>query len=88
MVTIDCPKSNEIISGRHYVVRISAAPCDKVEISIDGGTWEPCAKEAGSWWFRLNRFAPGEHRLAARVNIAGVMVCSLRRFEAGRLAGY
>ncbi|MGD9643298.1 MAG: hypothetical protein AB7V08_11230 [Elusimicrobiales bacterium] len=80
-IGIDYPKANEVVSREHYAVRITAAPCDKVEISIDGGTWALCSNSSGFWWFHLGGLAGGTHRLAARVAISGETSFALRKFE-------
>jgi hypothetical protein len=85
-IGIDYPKTNEVVSGEHYAVRMSAAPCDKVEISIDGGEWAPCSNSSGFWWFHLGGLAAGTHRLAARVKISGETSFALRKFEVNKPA--
>jgi len=85
-IGIDYPKTNEIVSSEHYAVRISTAPCDKVEISIDGGAWETCSNSSGFWWFHLGGLAAGTHRLAARVKIAGETSFAMRKFEVSKPA--
>lgn len=80
-ITIDYPKSNERVSPDHYAVRITAAPCEQVEISIDGGTWSPCSNSSGFWWFHLNELPVGTHSIAARVEISGKTSFALRKFE-------
>ena len=85
-ISIDYPKTNEVISGEHYSVRISTAPCDKVELSIDGGAWAPCSNSAGFWWFHLGGLAVGTHKLAARVKISGETSFALRKFEVNKTA--
>lgn len=82
-IAIDYPGNKKAVSGAHYAVRISAAPCDKVEVSIDSGPWATCDNSAGYWWFHLRGLAAGEHRLAARVNLAGKRYFALRKFEVG-----
>ncbi|MDD2803976.1 MAG: hypothetical protein PHV33_00345 [Elusimicrobiales bacterium] len=85
-IGIDYPKTNEVISGEHYAVRISTAPCDKVELSIDGGAWANCANSSGFWWFHLSGLAVGTHRLAARVKIDGETSFAMRKFEVSKPA--
>lgn len=85
-ITIDYPKSNELVSPDHYAVRISTAPCEQVEISIDGGTWWPCTNSSGFWWFHLNGLPVGTHSIAARVKISGETSFALRKFEVNKTA--
>jgi hypothetical protein len=80
-IGIDYPKTNEIVSGEHYAVRISAIPCTKVELSIDGGGWAPCSNSSGFWWYHMGGLAAGTHKLAARVKLPGEMAFALRKFE-------
>ena len=83
VIAIDYPKSCESISGKHYAARISSAPCDIVEVSIDAGAWSPCSNSSGFWWFHLQGLTAGEHRIAARVHIKGKAYFSLRKFYIG-----
>lgn len=85
-IGIDYPRTNEVVSGEHYAVRITAAPCDKVEVSIDGGTWALCSNSSGFWWFHLGGLAAGTHRLTARVKISGETSVALRKFEVNKTA--
>ncbi|MCX5786240.1 MAG: hypothetical protein NTX59_11185 [Elusimicrobia bacterium] len=80
-ITIDYPKTNEVIRGGYYAVRISAPRGEKVEVLVDGSDWTLCRNEAGHWWFDLSDLADGEHKLAARILKDGEAVVSLRKFK-------
>lgn len=74
-LVIDHPAQGEIISGLHYAIRIGASDNGSVEISFDGGEWQPCRASAGYWWFDWGYFTAGSHKIAARlVDSVGVVV--------------
>ena len=66
-VVIDHPLEGEIISGLHYAIRIGASDNGAVEISFDGGEWQPCRASAGYWWFDWGYFTPGTHKIVVRL---------------------
>ncbi|HBB68141.1 MAG TPA: hypothetical protein DCZ93_12790 [Elusimicrobia bacterium] len=80
-INIDYPKSAEAVFSPHYAVRITAAPCETVEVSVDGGPYASCHNSAGHWWYHLNGLTEGAHKLAARVKISGETAFALRKFE-------
>ena len=80
-ISIDYPKNNEVIGGRHYAVRISALPCENVELCIDETFWVPCSNSAGHWWFHLGGLAAGNHCIAVRAAVAGATVVAKRKFK-------
>lgn len=80
-ISIDYPKNNEVIDGRHYAVRISASPCENIELCIDETFWVPCSNSAGHWWFHLGGLAAGTHCIAVRAAVAGATVVARRKFK-------
>ncbi|MBI3547536.1 MAG: hypothetical protein HY078_00645 [Elusimicrobia bacterium] len=66
-VAVDHPRDDERILSNEYSIRISAAPAGKVEISIDGGEWQPCREAVGHWWYDWSGYGPGRHRVVARL---------------------
>lgn len=66
-VTVDYPKEGELITSPDYVFRIGARPTHAVEISIDGGEWQPCRQAGGYWWFDWSGYKAGKHQAAARI---------------------
>lgn len=69
-VVVDHPQQNEVISGLHYAIRLGASDNGAVELSIDGGDWQPCRQAAGYWWFDWGYFTAGSHALVARLRDA------------------
>jgi len=69
-VVVDHPQDGEIISGLHYAIRIGASDNGSVEISFDGGEWQPCRASAGYWWFDWGYFTPGIHDITVRLRDA------------------
>lgn len=68
LVSIDYPQLNETVRVGHYAVRISGPAHAKVEVSINGGTWQTCRQADGYYWFDWWPNDAGEFRLAARIN--------------------
>jgi hypothetical protein len=66
-VIIDHPQDGDLVSGLVYTVRIGASSNGTVELSIDGGDWQPCRFAAGYWWFDWGWYTPGSHSLCARL---------------------
>jgi hypothetical protein len=66
-LVIDHPAEMEIISGKHYAVRIGASADGYVEISFDNGEWHPCRYGGGYWWFDWTYFNQGSHTIAVRL---------------------
>ncbi|MCL2145506.1 MAG: hypothetical protein FWH43_08470 [Endomicrobia bacterium] len=64
---IDHPVEKETICGSHYAVRIGASNDGYVEISFDGGEWQPCRFGGGYWWFDWTYFNIGDHTIAVRL---------------------
>jgi len=80
-IRIDYPKAGEKINSAHYAVRVSAAPCDNVEVSVDGGEWIPCANSSGYWWRQLSGLPEGKHIITARADISEEICFSIRKTE-------
>lgn len=80
-ILIDFPKNNEeISSGTGYTVRIHAAECEAVEISINDSDWMPCRNASGYWWFDWDETEPGKYKIYARMlKKDGETVTSKRR---------
>ena len=81
LITIDYPKTGEVIWSGHYAVRISGGLCEEVEISIDGGNWALCRHEAGHCWFDLHGIKDGVHELTARIIGNGGNSAVTRKFK-------
>lgn len=79
-ISIDYPKSGEEIFPEHYAVRISARPCEKVEVSVDGGLWQGCFNNSGYWWIHLTDLQDGAHSITARGTFGGQVRFSIRKF--------
>ena len=66
--SIDYPQEEETITSPHYTFRIKAPlNAEKVEICIDGGSWQLCRYSSGFWWFDWADYASGEHEIVARI---------------------
>ncbi|MDR0485356.1 MAG: hypothetical protein LBH29_01365, partial [Elusimicrobiota bacterium] len=65
---IDYPvESEQISASHHYALRIGASNDGYVEISFNGGEWNPCRYSAGYWWFDMLYFKAGDYSLRARM---------------------
>ena len=66
-VAVDHPQDGERIIGSHYAFRISApGDIERVEVSINQGSWESCREAAGYWWYDWSGDAVGKHQIMAR----------------------
>lgn len=65
-ISIDFPQEGETLWNPYYCVRVGTTLSGSVEISIDGGDWQPCRESVGYWWFDWTASA-GEHTLQARI---------------------
>lgn len=71
-VTCDYPQPGQAISSAEYTLRFSTSfETPSVEVSIDGGAWQPCREAVGHWWFDWSGYAGGEHALAYRAQLPG-----------------
>ena len=80
---IDYPQEDEVITSQHYTFRMSAAiSAVKVDVSIDGGNWQPCRKSQDHWWFDWENYTSKRYAMHARLHsIDGSKhFSSLRRF--------
>jgi hypothetical protein len=66
-IWIDHPQQNERLLGPVYVIRMGVGGAEEVEISFDGGVWQPCRLTSGYWWFDWSGIRPGRHTLTARM---------------------
>jgi len=80
-LSIDYPKTDEIVWSGHYAVRITAPHGEKVEVSIDNGKWTPCRSAAGHWWLDIYGLGEGEHGLAVRTTGDKRITAAMRRFK-------
>jgi len=82
---LDYPKAQERISSPEYTFRVGSKVHGSVEISVDGGPWQPCRPAAGYWWFDWRCEKPGRHKAAARIIKEGdaVSKTTLRYFHVG-----
>lgn len=65
-VTLDYPLPGEQVRPGHYAVRVAAKPEVSVEVSVDGGPWQPCREAVGFYWFDWTPSEAGPHTLVAR----------------------
>ena len=82
-VIIDYPQEDEVITSQHYTFRMSAAiSAVKVDVSIDGGNWQPCRKSQDHWWFDWENYKSKNYAMHARLHSidGGKHFSSLRRF--------
>lgn len=71
VLEIEYPRQHETITSAGYSIRIAAMPgAKKVEVSIDGGAWEPCRQAEDAFWYDWFLFGSGEHELIARLPLA------------------
>ena len=67
-VTVDYPQQNEKIASAQYAVRVGAPEDVKsVEVAVDQGSWLPCRKAVGYWWYDWSGYGKGEHEIVARI---------------------
>lgn len=71
VVTLDYPTPGERVRPGHYAVRVAAKPEVAVEVSVDGGPWQPCREAVGYYWFDWTPSEAGEHTLVARAKNGG-----------------
>jgi hypothetical protein len=70
VVAIDYPLHNETITSNDYTFRVTAMPgVKKVEISINGGGWEPCRQSENAFWYDWSGYVSGDHEMIARVQL-------------------
>jgi hypothetical protein len=66
-IWIDHPQERERLLGPVYVMRFGVGGAQTVELSIDGGLWQPCRLTSGYWWYDWSGIQPGKHTLVARM---------------------
>jgi hypothetical protein len=67
---LDYPKETEIITSPNYTLRFTAADdTQSINVSIDGGSWQPCRKTGLHFWFDWEKYAPGRHEIAAMARL-------------------
>lgn len=70
VLAVEYPRHNETITSDRYTFRIAAMPgVRRVEVSIDEGRFEPCRQSDGAWWFDWSGYVPGDHEIAARMQL-------------------
>lgn len=65
-LAIDFPRPEEPVSAGDYTIRIAAEGASKVEVSINGGQWQPCRASVGFFWYDWRPAEPGEYKIVAR----------------------
>ncbi len=71
-VNMDYPKETEVITSPFYTLRFSASnETHSVEVSIDGGPWQPCRQAAGHFWFDWANYMSGRHEIEVRARLHG-----------------
>ncbi len=80
-IAVDYPQENERVTSTSYTFRLSPAPeLKNIEVSINGGAWQPCRASAGFWWYDWQGAAAGSYILLARGETSkGDKVMSARR---------
>lgn len=65
---IDYPGEDETISSDHYAIRVTAPEgVPFVDVAVDDGPWQACRLAVGHWWWDWTDYAPGPHRVRARL---------------------
>lgn len=65
---IEYPGKGETIVSPTYTIRVAAPPsAEALDVSIDQGSWRPCRKDVGYWWFDWAGYSDGEHDVIARI---------------------
>ena len=84
LVEIDFPGPRETIVSTHYAIRVKASKASQVDVSIDGGLWQPCRFSVGYWWFDWSNIGAGAHEIRARArrNPGGCFESAPRRVVA------
>jgi hypothetical protein len=67
--TVDFPREDEVIVSSDYTFRVDAPGAWSVELSVNGGDWQPCREAVGYWWFDW-KASPGSHEITARARKA------------------
>ncbi len=82
-IEIAYPTEDEVIGQPWYTLQVVSPGARGVEVSIDGGNWNPCRESLGLWWFDWSGFSSGAHEVRAR-RISGderPAISRRRRFE-------
>lgn len=67
-VVVDFPQEGEVVISPEYTLRIGAsADAALVEVSIDGGAYQPCRSAVGFWWFDWAGYTKIAHKVSAKV---------------------
>jgi len=82
-VVLDHPAKGEMVTGEHYSLRLgTVGHVDRVEVCLDDGSWEPCRRSAGYWWYDWSGYKGGWHRAVARAHTGNDQVeLELRKFR-------
>lgn len=84
-VSVDYPQEKEVVTSFEYTFRIGAGPdVSRVEVSIDGGQWQPCRESVGFWWYDWSGYAAKAARqLSARATTQDgrIVESQTRRFS-------
>lgn len=66
-VVLDHPQQGENITAPQYTFRVGTpGNTDRVEISIDQGSWHPCRYSVGYWWYDWSGYKEGRYQAEAR----------------------
>lgn len=66
-VILDYPRQGEIVTSQGYTLRITTLePAESVDVCIDQGTWRPCRKSVGYWWYDWSGYESGVHDVKCR----------------------
>ena len=69
-VFVEFPRENEMIMPvTHYGIRVASPSGTRVEISINGGTWNVCRFDTGHYWFDWFPTKPGAQKISARARL-------------------
>lgn len=67
-VLIDFPQEGEMVRPPHYTIRLSTPKPAPVEVSINGGPWQPARESCGFQWVDWTPSA-GDAKIVARVKL-------------------
>jgi hypothetical protein len=64
-LTIESPKSGEVVTSSYYELSLRADTASAVEVSIDEAGPRPCRFSRGLWRYDWSDCRPGHHRVRA-----------------------
>ena len=65
---LDYPQKGKKITAPYYTFRIGTlGDIERVEISINQSSWQPCRYSAGYWWYDWSGYTEGRYQVVAKV---------------------